>query len=579
MRPFMQNMSKQVGDFFRKMEKKARIRFTLLVMLVIVFAIVIVVVLNRTKYEVLVTTQSQAEAGEVYTALQTMNVPAKVEGTSVLVPDNRASELRVVLASQGLFSNEVNYDWLDQASGFSTTEDVRKKMLEITLGSEIRAAILMSDKIQDARVNVTLGKTSAFALSRSAQEPICSVTLMIRSGATLSNQEAQTIAEIVRTSVPGIKYEYISITDSKLNYYQVGDGNVDLGVEIQSRIAMENLLKQQMQQQIEQLLTPIYNAYNVKVQPFVVLDFDSINIEKIEFSPPIPGEMDGIVRSSSELWELQRVAGVAEGIPGTDTNGMGSTEYPYGTLSDGEEYKKALIEKNYEIDQTITTIEKARGTIRELSISVLINSDAVEGDFTDQVTNLVSKAIGCRVENIAVERVPFAYREKTMEEIAAEWEEIERQTRMRELMQTIIIWAVILILGLAFMALIRSIVKSVKEPEPQQEAATADAGTGTMVDYTAGGYAQGMYGQGGYDQGMYGQGGYDQGMYGPGGYDQGMYGPGGYDQGMYAGQDGGQDPEIELNTKSPGLEQIEKFIDKDPGAVAQLLRNWLSDED
>ena len=36
--------------------------------------------------------------------------------------------------------------------------------------------------------------------------------------------------------------------------------------------------------------------------------------------------------------------------------------------------------------------------------------------------------------------------------------------------------------------------------------------------------------------------------------------------------------EIDLNQKSAGLEQIERFIDKDAAAVAQLLRNWLSDE-
>jgi flagellar biosynthesis/type III secretory pathway M-ring protein FliF/YscJ len=36
--------------------------------------------------------------------------------------------------------------------------------------------------------------------------------------------------------------------------------------------------------------------------------------------------------------------------------------------------------------------------------------------------------------------------------------------------------------------------------------------------------------------------------------------------------------DVSLTTKSPGLEQIEKFIDKDAVSVAQLLRNWLSDD-
>ncbi len=41
----------------------------------------------------------------------------------------------------------------------------------------------------------------------------------------------------------------------------------------------------------------------------------------------------------------------------------------------------------------------------------------------------------------------------------------------------------------------------------------------------------------------------------------------------------GEDGEImDLNAKGEGVEQLEKFIDKDPQAVAQLLRNWLSDD-
>ena len=38
-------------------------------------------------------------------------------------------------------------------------------------------------------------------------------------------------------------------------------------------------------------------------------------------------------------------------------------------------------------------------------------------------------------------------------------------------------------------------------------------------------------------------------------------------------------PDITERAKSADSEQIERFVDKDPAAVAQLLRNWLTDED
>ena len=36
--------------------------------------------------------------------------------------------------------------------------------------------------------------------------------------------------------------------------------------------------------------------------------------------------------------------------------------------------------------------------------------------------------------------------------------------------------------------------------------------------------------------------------------------------------------EIEFNDKSSAREQIEKFVDENPEAVANLLRNWLNEE-
>ena len=554
MRSFLDNTLRSISEFLGKLSKKARTMLLVLIAIIIVFAIVVVVVLNRTKYVPLFYAQSASELNEIDSTLMSMNVPVRREGSTILVPENRVTDLKIMLQNDGYYSAGVDYSLLDQAGSFSVTDDLRQKLYALLCATEVRAQILMADKITGAEVKVNMGKTSAFAISRDASEATCSVTLILKSGATLSNNEAQTIAEIIRNSVQGIKYENITIADSKLNYYAIGDGNTDAGTELLSRLALEDKLTRQIRIQGEQFFTPVFGVHNVKIQPHVVLDFDQVDIESIEFFPPISGEMDGIVRSMSELYELQRVAGVAGGPPGTDTNGMGATEYPYGELGDGEDYKKFLSEKNFEINQTITTIKGERGKIKGLSIAILINSDAVEGDYTDEIRDLAAKGFGCAPASISVQRLPFAEREKTAEEVAAELQAIEEQERKRKLMETIIIWAVILILGLAFMALVRSIVKSVKEPDESEaaaaaaaEAAAALAGGGT-INYLAG---DGDMADGEDD--------YDD-------YD---------DSDEYAEEE----EDIVLNAKSPGLEQIERFIEKDPASVASLLRNWLSDDE
>jgi len=534
MRAFIDRMLTQLKEYFGKMSRGSKIRLAILTILVIALAIVAVVLMTRTNYKTMYTAQDQAEAGNIYNALVEMGVPVRIDGTKIMVPEERVSELQASLASQGMIGAAgPDSSIMESAAGFSVTESHAQKLYERQDAADIRNAILTSPKIQNANVIVKYGDSSPFSRPTNAKQATCSVMLTLARGATLTNQEAQTIAEHVKASVQGINYENISITDTNFNHYKVGDESMDFGSEMDSRIALQNQLSRQIQSQGEQLLTPIFGVSNVRVTPTVRLNFDRIVSEAVEFEPPVAGEMDGIVRSSSELWEAQRSNDTAEGIPGTDSNGMGTAEYPYGTLADNEYYAKAVVEKNYEINETRTVIEKEQGKIEYLSVAILINELATEDDYTGEVANLVSTGLGIMPENVTVERVPF-YIDPSIEEneqAAKEYEEIERR---KELTEMITKWAVILLLGIAMIILIGMIVKAAK-PVPEPQPVLVDGG-GYGIEYIAD------------------------------------------DEEEITDVSDEEEEEVELQTKSTGLEQIEKFIDKDPAAVAQLLRNWLTDE-
>jgi len=528
MRAFIDNMWAQLREYLAKMPKGNRIRLAVFSVLVIALAIVLVAILSRTTYATMHTAQDQAEAGNIAAALRDMGVQPRQEGLRILVPEDRVSELRNELAAQGVLGpSSLDLGIMGGAAGFSVTDAHARQLYDAQLQENIRVAIMAVPIVQNAIVLARQGETSPFRHQAGVRAPSVAVMLSLRGGGMLSKQEAQAMAEFIKNAVPGINYENITIADDRLNHYPVGDSSMDFGIEIDSRLTLQNLLAGQIQAQLEQLLMPIFGARNVEIVPRLVLNFDKVAREVIEFSPPIAGELDGIARSSHDLWEAARRDGVAEGIPGTDSNALGTVEYPYGSLEDGGLYERRVNERNYEINQTTEVIERAQGTIEYLSIAIAINEDAVDDDYTDQVINLVTRGLGVAPANVAVERIPFDYIDTTDEDMRTALAALEAERKQRELIQEIIKWSVILLLGIMFILLLRTIFQAVKPPE-EPEPLLVGAG----IDYLADGDFS----------------------------------------------DVTQYEDVDLQKKSSGLEQIERFIDKDPAAVAQLLRNWLSDE-
>ena len=141
-------------------------------------------------------------------------------------------------------------------------------------------------------------------------------------------------------------------------------------------------------------------------------------------------------------------------------------------------------------------------------------------------------AIGVPLSNVRVQALPFVYEDAAMAQWRADLEAAEAAQRNRELVEMIIMYAVIVLLGVMVFLLGRAIVKALR-PEAEPEPALVVAGAG------------------------------------------------GYDF-LVDGEEIEEVPasvaEIETVSKSPGLEQVEKFIDRDAASVAQLLRNWLSDD-
>ena len=529
---FLDSIGGQIKTFFTGLSRGEKIRFFVLVGVVIALSILVASLLGRTTYATLYSGLSAGEAGEILRALEDMGVPAKTQGTdTVLVPQERVSDLRMRLSADGYMSTDFDYAIFDRATGFGTTDLEKQTYYQYQLQAHLRNYILRMEKIQDCLVIVNLPRESSFVLSANTQPATASVMLEVRGGAMLTKSEANAIAQTVASGVPGLQPENIRIVDSKMNLYSIdGAGGIDTAVGVNQQFELEEQVKDRLEQQVVNFLEPVFGREKIKASVNVALNFDKELIQAVKFEPPVAGETDGIIVSMQELYESSRTGVDAGGVPGTDSNGMGTVFYPYDGLDDDEVYNKVLREMNYEINETTSQLEKAQGTIKDLSIAVLIDAEAVPEDYTSNVANLVAKAIGVGEDYITVERLPFTFTDTSFQDMLDEQNKYMADMQRNALIRTVITGLIILVLGLAVLSLIRTILRGMMEGQRQRAAAEAYAAAGGNIDYIADGDEKIQY------------------------------------------------EDFDLNTKNENVQQLEKFIDKDPQAVAQLLRNWLTDD-
>jgi len=584
-----------VGEFLAKLSKKEKIRLGVLAALILGFSIALALILSRVNYEVLYTNLPPAEAGRILTTLEEMGVLVKTQGAdTILVPADQVGELRMRLEAEGYNTGELPTDLIDRAVGITSTAQDRDTYTKLQMQAHLRLGIKRMDKISDCLVLLNLQQDSIFVLNPNTKPSTASVLLELKEGQSISNSEAYSIGQFVALAVPGLEIQNIRIVDSRMNLYNLEPKEEDNdfisgSAAIDYQVALRERIRRSMETQVVNLLSPVFGEGHVQASVNVVLNFDKEHISAVVFDPPVEGETSGIVVSMKELYENTREPGDATGVPGTDTNGLGVVEYPYNELGPDQYYSKVLRELNYEINESRSEIEKAQGTIRDLSIAVIIDSESVKDDYTDNVRNLVAQAVGVSGRYISVERLPIKV--DTPDNLWQEQRDFERAMQKREWIKTAIICLTVLLLVLLIISFLRTLIT------PKSQLALAG---GQVIDILS--PQDTLFLNLGPDEADAEYLEYQDYLNNVSERDpENLLAPEGFIVGegievaprlidseeaeelaeMEGEEDMADTEDMEnmmVNLKSESLEQLEKFIERDPQAVAQLLRNWLSDD-
>lgn len=415
----------------------------------------------------------ERDAAAVTGALQTSGIEFKLNDVNgaIMVRADKVREARLQLASQGLpGSVSAGMESVSEQSSFGVSQFMETARYRHAQEAELSRTIKSLRAVQDARVHLAIPKQSAFI--RDQQSPTASVLLHLYGGQQLEAGQAAAIVNLVASSIPGMLASDVTLVDQFGRLLSVDD-DLSNDAMTANQFKIKRGMEQDYRQRIEQLLMPLLGVGAVRAEVVADLDFTISEQTRESFDP------ERTVVRSEAVTEQQRSAGEGDplGVPGALSN----TPPEAGGIVNAETTDAATTlnsnrssTRNYEVDKTISHTRNPSGTIRRLSVAVLVDEtslsagDADEADAQTQreqslarITTLVREAVGfeaARGDTVEVVSAPFR--------AVAELGEIEsppfwQQPALREMMKQGI--GVVLALALAF-GVVRPMLRSIVAP-------------------------------------------------------------------------------------------------------------------
>lgn len=448
-----------------------------------IFAIIIMRV-SEPQMGALYTDLTFEDSNAIIEQLESMNIPfeLKGEGSAILIPRESILRTRMQLAESGLpTGGSIGYEIFDKSDTLGATSFVQNINHIRALEGELSRTIRSLSRVIAARVHLVLPERQLF--QRDRQDPSASIMIKVRGA--LDNGQIRAVQHLVASAVEGLSPERVSIVDETgrllaSGMSEQGDGAVSAG--LQERTSQ---IEARLRQQVEEIVSSIVGAGRARVRVAAEVDFNRITRTKENFDP------DGqVVRSTQTREEAAQTSSREGGVSvGNQLPNAGGTE------GEANQDQTSATEEviNYEISRSTETEVVEAGSIRKLSVAVLVdglyepNADGKlvyaprAQEQLEQIATLVQSAVGydeSRGDTVEVVNLQFAAQPQS--------DFVDHEQGMFDFTKDDMLYfaelAVLLIVSiLTLLFAVRPLLKKLFEPEPDPVPVGAEGGAAILA--------------------------------------------------------------------------------------------------
>lgn len=370
-------MSNKVTEKWAGFTKSQKIKIGVGAGAVIVALIIAIVVLSKPQMQSLFTERlDQEQAAKVVEVLdnEKVNYQLKNEGLTILVNKKDFDKAKIALYRENVPKGGYTFDDA-MTNSMSTTEDEKKAKQQRYKEAELERTLMTMDAIDTAVVKLVIPEEkNAFLASK--QKSSASVLLTL--DYPMDNKQIQGVARLISGSVQNLDMNNINIVDADGNNLYIGSDEESLAMNKQQEL--KKTAENDVKGKVTELLGGVYDE--VKVSPTLILDFDKYEEVTEKYTPQFDDNSRGII-SKENIKNSSSKNTQAGGEPGTATNGGDAPIYQAGAGGAGES-KDSSKDIVYANDKTVATTSKNQGTIdyKKSSLAVHVYKEKVYDEET-----------------------------------------------------------------------------------------------------------------------------------------------------------------------------------------------------
>ena len=368
-----------------------------------IFFILFVTRFTSPSMEVLYSDLDTADSTRITAQLQTMGAKYQLKqgGKEILISAKDVTRVRLELAEQGMGGSVLGYELFDKSEAIGATSFMQNVNYIRALEGELSRTIESLNSVKGARIHLVMPKRELF--SRKKQEPSASVFLRMRGATRLSSEQISAVQHLVAAAVPSLTPKHISVIDNKGKLLAGGFEDTDGMGAVSSKIDEKNrILENRLAKTLEELIEKSVGFGHVRAEVHAEMDFDRISTNEERYDP------EGQVVRSTQSIEETSSSKDSDGSPSVTVG----TNLPDANQDSGDNQSSSAAENrteetvNFEISKKVINHIREAGTIKKLSVAVLvdyehkINEEGVRTaikrspENMELLANLVKGAIG-----------------------------------------------------------------------------------------------------------------------------------------------------------------------------------------
>ena len=372
---------------------------------ILAIAFLLLRIAGAPSYTLLSSGLDPAQTGKVTAALDAQGIAYELRnnGTGLAVAKSQVAQARVAVAGAGVSLGGgagQGFELFDKQK-LGASDFQQKVTYQRALEGEIARTIASVQGVSNPQIQLVLPEDDLFADQAS---PATAAVMLGNSADTMDPGATRGIAQLVASSVKGLKSDNVTITDaSGTLLWPAGDGSGAGGVAA-GKQALEARYARAMEADLNAMLVRTLGPGKAQVQVTADLNADKTSQDEVIY------EKKGTpLKKQTETEKLKGGGATTGGTAGTGAN-IPTYSAGAGGSAANSNYQRTTESTDFGVGKKVLRTEVAPGAVNKLNVALLVDKTVPAADFA-AVQQAVSSAAGIdtkRGDAMQAAQVPFA---------------------------------------------------------------------------------------------------------------------------------------------------------------------------